>query len=94
VETIRTRQLDHENTCLRKALSVALDMLIQHEPPDSRAVSDEFVAMAAVQTGDTSLRVMTVIDRAIQRQLEAQEDDCSCGGPYQRARAGQACEGL
>lgn len=66
METIRTRQLEQENSCLRKSLSVALDMLIVHEPPDSRAVSDEFVAMAAVQSGDMSLPVMQVIDRAIQ----------------------------
>lgn len=67
METIRARQLGQEDTCLRKALSVALNMLIEYEPPDSRAVSDEFVAMAAVQAGDTSLPVMMVIDRALQR---------------------------
>jgi len=33
---------------LEQALSLALDILIQHEPADSRAVSDEFVSMTAV----------------------------------------------
>jgi len=70
METIRTRQLEQENSCLRKALSVATSMLIHHEPPDSRAVSDEFVAIAAVQSGDMSMPVMTVIDRAIIRVNE------------------------
>ena len=64
VETIRTRQLDHEAICLRKALRLALARLIKFEPGDSRAVSDEYVAMAAVEAGDTSLGVMSVIDRA------------------------------
>ena len=80
METIRTRQLDQENTCLRKALSVALDMLIPHEPPHSCGVSDEFVAMASVQSGDMSPHVMAVIDGAIQRRLAAERDNCSCGG--------------
>lgn len=65
METIRTRQLEQENDCLRKALSVATAMLIVHEPPDSRAVSDEFVAIAAVQSGDMTPPVMAVIDRAL-----------------------------
>jgi len=69
METIRTRQLDQENTCLRKALTVALAALEKYEPGDSRAVSDEFVAMAAVHGGDYSLPVMSVIDRAFQRTL-------------------------
>lgn len=65
METIRTRRLEHENSCLRKALSVATNMLIVHEPPDSRGVSDEFVALASVQCGDMSPPVMAVIDRAL-----------------------------
>ncbi len=36
--------LDRQN----EALGLALSYLIKFEPPDSRAVSDEFVAMAAV----------------------------------------------
>lgn len=32
METIRTRQLDQENTCLRKALTVALAALEKYEP--------------------------------------------------------------
>lgn len=73
MKTIRTRQLEHENDCLRKSLSLALDRLFKFEPPDSRAVSDEFVAMAAVQGGDTSLRVMTVIDGGL-AQIAAAND--------------------
>ena len=73
METIRTRQLEQENTCLRKALSVALDMLFPFEPPDSRGVSDEFVAMAAIQCGDFSLPVMAVIDRAFQRTISQEK---------------------
>jgi hypothetical protein len=68
METIRTRQLEQENNCLRKALSLALKRLIVNEPPDSRAVSDEFVAMACVENGDTSLPVMNIIDAANQQQ--------------------------
>jgi hypothetical protein len=38
---------------LELALGLALDSLIQHEPGDSRAVSDEFVAMAVIAAGQT-----------------------------------------
>lgn len=46
---------------LMAALSLALAMLEKHELPDSRAVSDEFVAIAAVHNGDASDDVMAVI---------------------------------
>jgi len=46
---------------VKAALRLALHMLVQHEPPDSRAVSDEFVALAAVDCGDASPGVMAVI---------------------------------
>jgi hypothetical protein len=46
---------------LREALGLALAMLFPHEPPDSRCVSNEFVAMAAVLSDDMSERVMSVI---------------------------------
>ena len=36
---------------LHLALRLALGWLIQHEPGDSRAVSDEFVAMADIESG-------------------------------------------
>ncbi len=56
---------------LRLALCVAVNMLSMHEPPDSRACSDEFVALAAVSCGDTSPEVMAVIESAMSRQEES-----------------------
>jgi hypothetical protein len=50
---------------LRRGLSLALKMLEPHEPPDSRAVSDEFVALAVLESGDASDVVMAVIDAAL-----------------------------
>jgi hypothetical protein len=41
-----TREAD-----LELALDLALRWLFPHEPPDSRAVSNEFVAMAAIFCG-------------------------------------------
>lgn len=57
-------------TPIQKALRLAVNMLSLYEPPDSRAVSDEFVALAAVDTGDTSPEVLAVIDAALARQAE------------------------
>ncbi|WP_156433895.1 hypothetical protein [Bradyrhizobium retamae] len=48
---------------LKRALVLAVDMLAANEPGDSRAVSNEFVALAAVSTGDTSPEVMAIIDQ-------------------------------
>lgn len=42
-----------DNARLREALGLALMWLEPHEPPDSRAVSNEFVAMAAIHAGLT-----------------------------------------
>lgn len=53
---------------LRRGLSVALNMLEPNEPPDSRAVSDEFVALYALSIGDSSDKVMAVIDAALQHK--------------------------
>lgn len=55
---------------LRRGLRLAVNMLSLHEPPDSRAVSDEFVALAATDCGSVSGRVMDVIDAALSRQKE------------------------
>lgn len=52
----------------QKALDLALCYLGALEPGDSRAVSDEFVAMASVQRGDASPNVMAVIDAALARE--------------------------
>lgn len=40
-------------TDLEQALNLALAWLIRLEPGDSRAVSNEFVAMSAIQCGQT-----------------------------------------
>lgn len=48
--------------CTERALKLAVAMLAPHEPGHSCAVSCEFVALAAVSTGDTSPEVMAVID--------------------------------
>lgn len=50
---------------LKKALSLAVNMLSVHEPPDSRAVSDEFVALACVDCGVVKDSDMTIIERAL-----------------------------
>ncbi len=46
----------------RRALALAVDILSAHEPGHCCAVSSEFVALAAVLTGDTSPEVMAIID--------------------------------
>jgi acyl-CoA reductase-like NAD-dependent aldehyde dehydrogenase len=50
---------------LKLALDLACNMLVIHEPPDSRAVSNEFVALAAVQSGLVDANVMSVIEQAL-----------------------------
>lgn len=50
----------------QKALALALKLLAPHEPPDSRAVSEEFVALACVQSKQCSDNVMRIIERALQ----------------------------
>lgn len=49
----------------KEALDLAVNMIIAAEPGDSRAVSDEAVALAAVACGDTSDAVMKVIRAAL-----------------------------
>jgi len=56
---------------LKIALRVAVNMLSLYEPPDSRATSDEFVALASVACGDASSNVMEVLDAKLARQCEA-----------------------
>lgn len=58
---------------LKIALRVAVNMLSLYEPPDSRAVSDEFVALAAVDSGCAEDRVMAVLKDKLARQVE-----CGC----------------
>jgi hypothetical protein len=52
---------------VRDALGLALSYLVQNEPGDSRAVSDEFVAMAAIHAGLGGEKAMAVIRDAIAR---------------------------
>lgn len=52
---------------LRAALGLALAILGRNEPPDSRAVSDEFVAMAAVHSGTWDSACLATIEEATAR---------------------------
>lgn len=61
----RIGKMQDETANLREALMLAVNMLSIFEPGDSRAVSDEFVALACVCTGDTSPDVMAVIRAAL-----------------------------
>lgn len=56
---------------LERGLSLALCLLAPHEPPDSRAVSNEFVALAALHIGDASDGVMKIIDDALRSSRRA-----------------------
>ncbi|WP_316169434.1 hypothetical protein [Bradyrhizobium sp. SZCCHNRI1058] len=51
-----------QQVAMKRALALAVEMLAVYEPGDSRAVSTEFVALAAVLTGDISPEVMAIID--------------------------------
>ncbi len=55
---------------LSDALKLAVAMLAPLEPGDSRAVSDEFVALAAVSVGEDDDAVMEVIEAALLRCRE------------------------
>lgn len=50
---------------LREALNLALCWLVKNEPGDSRAVSNEFVAMAAVHGGYENDECMAIIRAAL-----------------------------
>lgn len=52
-------------TPLQEALDLAVNIIMANEPGDSRAVSDEAVALASVACGDTSEPVMSVIRAAL-----------------------------
>jgi len=59
---------------LYNALSLALAMLAPHEPPDSRAVSNEYVAMACTLNGSDDEKSRKVITDALARiNRETQE---------------------
>lgn len=48
------------------ALQLALNWLIKYEPPDSRAVSNEFVAMAAISCGCDNEKCIEIIQNALE----------------------------
>lgn len=52
---------------VQEALQLAVNIIMDGEPGDSRAVSNEAVALAAVSVGDTSAPVMKVIRDALSR---------------------------
>jgi hypothetical protein len=54
---------------LENAFGLALNWLIKHEPPDSRAVSDEFVAMSAIQAGFGDAECSKIVARALVREM-------------------------
>jgi hypothetical protein len=83
VRMLMRHDLNHESVCtlardrimalskrvdeLQKALDLALCWLSEREPPDSRAVSDEFVAMASMAAGHPTVNeeCHTIIDAAL-----------------------------
>ena len=50
---------------LRTALALAVRLLERHEPTDSRAVSDEFVALAAISCGVDDQDHWNIINSAL-----------------------------
>lgn len=47
---------------LKKALTVAVGIIMKNEPPDSRAVSDIAVALASVDCDLVNEQVMNIIE--------------------------------
>lgn len=74
---------------VREALTLAVNMIMENEPGDSRAVSNEAVALAAVSVGDTSAPVMEVI-RAALAPREAEPAVGPAGDGGQRVSPGSA----
>jgi hypothetical protein len=60
-------RLHREQHKLRRALELAVALLGQHEPGDSRAVSDEFVALATVVAQNDDAKSWNVIEAALAR---------------------------
>lgn len=50
---------------LQDALTLAVALLAPYEPPDSRAVSNEFVALAELSCGNATLEAMAIIRAAL-----------------------------
>lgn len=60
---------------MRKAVDLACALLIKHEPGDSRAVSDAFVALAAAAVDTVDDRVHDVIRDALARLTKGEPSD-------------------
>jgi len=60
---------DERIVALENALGLALYYLEKHEPKDSRAVSSEFVAMAAVQADMANPECDKIIQVALAKHL-------------------------
>lgn len=58
--------VEGKTAALKTALKLALCWLSLHEPQDSRAVSDEFVAMASVEAGLDDAECLAIIERGIE----------------------------
>lgn len=66
IETMKTNENTQERIIrLESALNLALHILGAQEPPDSRAVSDEFVAMSSVLAGCENTNAMKIIDEGM-----------------------------
>ncbi len=73
---------------LTGALELALALLIKLEPPDSRAVSDHFVAMAAIHAGgdivnDAARQIVKDMLEKIRHDEKLAEDINLCGEHYE-----------
>ncbi len=62
--------MDKYTEDLKSALNLALARLIHSEHDGSRAVSDEFVAIACVLTGHYDEQCMMIIDTALSRVVD------------------------
>ena len=65
--TERPNKSDELVDCKQQALELAVAIIMENEPGDSRAVSDVAVALCAVSVGDVSKPVMTVIRDSLAR---------------------------
>lgn len=71
---------------LSGALELALALLVKLEPPDSRAVSDHFVAMAAIHAGGDTVneearQIVKDMLEKIKRDDKIRDDIELCGEP-------------
>lgn len=71
---------------LSDALELALAILIKLEPPDSRAVSDHFVAMAAIHAGgdivnEEARKIVKVMLEELKHDEKMKDIVIACGEP-------------